>query len=312
MKRFILFVTVLCLYLVPVMAFGAQERKSDGRLVVATSFHAVNELVLAVAGEKVQVVPVVPETADTHHYELRRKDIQLLNEANVVFAIGLELEEWLEDLIEDGLVSSNKVIFLSENLSLIEIDEDKTGDKPHSHENHSHGEHSHDSDYDPHVWLSLSECITMVNSITKTLSTVDAKNATYYEQNAKSFIAELSSLQAEYKQRLAPYAGKSVVVAHEAFAYLCRDFNLKQRAVSGVFNDGEPSAKSLASLVDFCKANGVKVIFTEEAANENIAKTLARDANAKIEKLYTMEGKEENLSLLQRHKANLERILKSF
>ena len=87
---------------------------------------------------------------------------------------------------------------------------------------------------------------------------------------------------------------------------------MKQRAVSGVFNDGEPSAKSLASLVDFCKANGVKVIFTEEAANENIAKTLARDANAKIEKLYTMEGKEENLSLLQRHKANLERILKSF
>ena len=76
-KVLLMLVTVFGFYFAG-FAFGQQERIKD-KVVVATAFHAVDELVLIVAGEYADVVALVPDTADVHHYEPRPKDIQNLN-----------------------------------------------------------------------------------------------------------------------------------------------------------------------------------------------------------------------------------------
>ena len=89
---------------------------------------------------------------------------------------------------------------------------------------------------------------------------------------------------------------------------MCRDFNLQQNAVTGVFSEGEPNAKELASLVDYCKKNNVKVIFAEELASPEVSQTLAREVNAKVEKIYTIESAEDGMTYLERMQSNLKKI----
>ncbi|MBQ7612940.1 MAG: zinc ABC transporter substrate-binding protein [Spirochaetaceae bacterium] len=304
-KVLLMLVTVFGFYFAG-FAFGQQERIKD-KVVVATAFHAVDELVLIVAGEYADVVALVPDTADVHHYEPRPKDIQNLNGADVVFVVGLGMEEWIEDLVEGKLLDKNKIVTLSSGMSLIEVDDDHDG---HAHD-HSHGGHSDDEDYDPHIWLGATEVVQMVEKIAESLSRLDPAHEHVYRENAKRFSRELVVLRDEFRARFATCRKKNLVVAHEAFGYLCRDFGLMQKGVTNVFNESESSAKSIAHLVDFCRSTGITVIFTEAMSSSAIAETVARELKIKTERLYTMESSEDGLSFLERYRRNLERIFAS-
>ena len=101
------------------------------------------------------------------------------------------------------------------------------------------------------------------------------------------------------------------VTGHAAFAYLCRDFSLKQESVEDVFANGEPSARRLVSLIDYCKANNVRIVFAESAASKEVSETLASEVGARIETIYTIESAEDGKSYLQRMDENLARIAES-
>ena len=92
---------------------------------------------------------------------------------------------------------------------------------------------------------------------------------------------------------------------HAAFAYLCRDFNLTQNSVEDVFASGEPSAKKLADLTDYCKNNNIKTIFVEDLVSPKVSETLAKEVGAKTVKINTfLEGDD----YLGTQKDNLEKI----
>ena len=86
---------------------------------------------------------------------------------------------------------------------------------------------------------------------------------------------------------------------------------MTQKGIRDVFNEGEPSAKMLKELVQYCKDNKISVVFTEEQASPQVSQVLARDAKAKVETIYTIETSAGNLSLYERQKANLEKIYNS-
>lgn len=309
MKKILSFMLSACL-LFPVAAFGKAEpskSSSDGKLTVAVSFNAVKEIVKAVAGDKVAVVSVIPDNAEAHHYEPRPKDLEVLKNASLLFVNGLEMEEWAEELVEKKLLAEEKVIDLSTGLNLIKSDHDDDDDDEHEsgHEHHHHGE------YDPHVWLGLTESAEMAKTACAALKNIDPKNAEYYEENAQKFTKAIIGLRDEYRSKIATKIRKTIIVGHEAFAYLCRDLGLTQKGIRDVFNEGEPSAKMLKELVQYCKDNKISVVFTEEQASPQVSQVLARDAKAKVETIYTIETSAGNLSLYERQKANLEKIYNS-
>lgn len=58
---------------------------------------------------------------------------------------------------------------------------------------------------------------------------------------------------------------------HAAFGCLCRDFGLEQNSVEDVYGAGEPTAKQLSELVEYCRANNIKTIFSESAASPKVS-----------------------------------------
>ena len=92
---------------------------------------------------------------------------------------------------------------------------------------------------------------------------------------------------------------------------MARDFGLKQNSVEDVFAEGEPSAKKLKELTDYCKAEKINTIFVEDMVSPKVSETLAKEVGAKAVKIYTLESKEDGKTYIQSMQANLEKIYAS-
>lgn len=318
MKAFFLKLSIVCAFLISMpfylSAFGGAEVPDNGKKNVAVTFDAIAELTRAVAQDKVNISVIIPKGMEPHDFEPKAKDLAFLSKADVVVYNGLEMEFWFDDAL-------NAV----KNVNLLKIEAAK-GIEPIKAAHHHHHHHDEDCDcgedhgghsgnheckhgeFDPHVWLSPSSAKIMIKNIEQGLSQADPENALFYKENADNYILELDNLLKDYSIKFSKIKNRKFVTGHAAFAYLCRDFNLEQNAVTGVFSEGEANAKDIAKLVDFCKKNNIKVIFSEETASKEVAAALAREVNAKVEKIYTMELPENNLSYMERMKYNLNKI----
>ena len=163
---------------------------------------------------------------------------------------GLGMEPWADQAIQAADNSKLKTVNLSSHITPIPLVDPE--------ERKEHGA------YDPHVWMGLSEAKAEALAVKNELQSVSPENREYFEHNYRQFAAETDALKKEYQQKFSHAPRKELVTGHTAFAYLCRDFGLTQISVEDAFASGEPSAKRLVELADFCKAHHVKVVFTEE------------------------------------------------
>ena len=122
---------------------------------------------------------------------------------------------------------------------------------------------------------------------------------------------KIESLFNDYKTKFGSVKNKNFVTGHAAFGYFSRDFGIIQNSVEDVFEEDEPSSKKLIELGDYCRKNNIKTIFVEDMVSPKVSETLAKEAGAKAEKIYTIESKENNKDYLERMRENLEKIYES-
>jgi len=265
-----------------------------GKLAVVASFDAMAEFAKAVGGDKVTVTTLTPPEMEPHDFEPKAQDMATLGRAAVFVYNGLGMESWAE-----------KAIAAAGNKRLVAVD---ASEGAVAIPNSDPGEVKEHGQFDPHLWLSLSGAALEAKNVAAALAKADPKNAQFYGNNGDAFVKALEDLRAEYGAKYQSVAGRSFVTGHAAFAYFCRDFGLEQRSVEDVFAEGEPSAKDLARLVDYCRANRIKTIFAEEMVSPEVSKTLASEVGAKVETIATIEGPEGGKSYLDRQRENLEKV----
>lgn len=272
-------------------------KKSDSKIKVVVSFNAMREFANAIGKNKIDIETIIPDGTEPHDFEPTVKDLKTLSTANVFVYSGFGMESW-----------KDKVISSVNNKNLIVTDASK-GVTPIKNTNNDeikeHGE------YDPHIWISLKDAETQSKNIKDALIKADPSNKDFYEKNYKDFSKQLDNLYNDYNKSFKTIKNKNFVTGHAAFAYLCRDFGLKQNSVEDVFAEGEPSPKKLEGLVNYCKQNKIKTIFVEDMVSPKVSNTLAKEVDAKVEKIYTIESKEDNKDYIQSMKYNLQMIYNS-
>lgn len=270
---------------------------SSDKIKVVVSFNPLREFAMAVGKDKIEVVNMVPEGVEPHDFEPKAKDLMQLSEAKVFIYNGLGMEAWVDKSLSSIENKNLKVVDASKGSNLIKnTNEDEIKE---------HGQ------YDPHIWLSLQEAKVETKNIKDALVKADEKNKDYYEKNYEEFSKALDNLYFEYKSKFENIQNKNLVTGHAAFAYLCRDFGLNQKSVEGVFAEGEPTAAKLKELVEYSKTNNVRTIFMEQLASPKVSETLAKEVNAKVQKIYTIESRENNKTYLEAMRENLENIYSS-
>lgn len=281
---------------------GQADESSAGtaeaqELKVSVTFNAMKEFAEAVGGDKAEVSAIIPDGTEPHSFEPKAQDLIGLSTAQVFVYNGLGMEKWVDQAVEAAANKNLIVVEASKGVTPVT----NTGEE----EIKEHGQ------YDPHIWLSLKGAETEVQNIKDAFVKADPDNQTYYENNCTQYLAKLESLYNEYAEKFKAAPKKNFVTGHAAFAYLCRDFDLHQNSVEGVFAEGEPSAQQLSALVQYCRDNDVTTIFSEEMASPEVSKTLADEVGAKVETIYTMESAEDNKTYLERSRENLQKIYAS-
>ena len=143
---------------------------------------------------------------------------------------------------------------------------------------------------DPHVWLNPQNAKIQMANIRDALKNADPAGSDAYEANFQKYSAELDKLDADFKAALSGLKNRDVVVAHAAYGYLCKAYNLNQTAIEGLSPDSEPDPARVARIIDFAKERQVKVIFFEELVSPKVAQSIAAQVGAGTDVLSPLEG----------------------
>lgn len=264
----------------------AASSSDSSKLKVLVSINPLKEITEKIGGDKIEVSSIIAPGLEVHDYQLTPKDIIKLKSSKLFIYNGLNLESFKDELLSSSDNKNLDTVDASNGSAVI-----KTSDGT-----------------DPHLWISLTGSKIIASNIKDALIKNDPKNKAYYENNYNEFIKNIDSLYNKYKPLFASLNKKSFVTGHAAFAYFCRDFNLSQESVEDVFASGEPSAKKLAELTDYCKNNNIKTIFVENLVSPKVSETLAKEVGAKTVKINTfLEGND----YIETQKDNLEKVYES-
>ena len=254
----------------------ADTAAGDGRLRVLTSFYPMYDFACKIGGDCIDVTNMVPSGTEPHDWEPSTNDLKNLD---VFIYNGADMEPWADDL----LVSRSdtlRVVEASENVELRTTD----GEHEHAHE-HEDADHHH-GDFDPHVWLDPENAKIEMEAIRDALCAADPENSTVFQSNYEKYAAELDALDAEFREKLAPLPNRTIVVAHEAFGYLCDAYGLTQVGIEGLSPDSEPDPGRMAEVIDFVREHSISTIFFEELVSPKVAEAIG--AQAKM--LSPLEG----------------------
>lgn len=309
---------ILLLSLIMMISFSACKASNEefdnsvntpeSRIKISVTFDAMKEFVQAVGKENVEISTIIPVGADSHSFEPKAQDLVDISSADIFVYNGLGMEGWAEDAI--SAANNPDLIVVDSSKGADVINRETAEEHDHEHEHEDNHDHSHGK-YDPHLWLGLKGAQTQVKNIKDALVQADPSNKDYYEENSNEFIDQLESLYKEYSSKFQSLEKRTFVTGHAAFGYLSRDFNLEQNSVRDVFAEGEPSAQQLAQLVEYCRENNVRTIFTEEMVSPEVSQTLANEVGAKVEIIYTIENPQDDMTYLERMESNLSKIYES-
>jgi len=255
-------------------------------LQVVTTFLPMTQFTKAVAGDRAEVNQLLPANVGPHDYQAKPEDVQKLAKADVLVQNGLEMEEFLEDMVKNAGNANLKVIDSSQGVKTIttEAIEGEAHDHDHDHGANEKAEAGHGHDhgkYNPHIWLDPKRAIRQVENIRDGLIAADPAGKEIYIANAAAYIQKLRDLDAETAKRLQPYTGKTFVAFHDFAPYFAESYNLKANFLVDVPEEN-PSPDDVKRVTDEVKESNLKAILTEPQAGENAFAALAKDLNVQI------------------------------
>lgn len=257
-----------------------QQMESSDKEVIYTSFYPIYSLTRQIAGDKFEVESFGNLTSEAHDWEPSAKDIAKLEDSKLLIINGAGMEEWLNDVKNSTNI---QILDTTKNVDLIKAEDHDEDEAEEGEEHHHHGE------YDPHTWLSPINAKIQAKAIYEKLSEIDNKNASYYKNNYENLDKELDSIIKEYKDKLDSIDDKKIVVNHEAFGYLSRDFSLEQISLTGLTSTGEANLKAMDEIIDEIKDEKIKTVFYEKGGSDKSAKIIADQIDGDVKPLSTME-----------------------
>ncbi|MBB6635555.1 metal ABC transporter solute-binding protein, Zn/Mn family [Cohnella thailandensis] len=286
---------------------------AEGKVNVVTTFYPLYYLASEIGGEDANVVNLIPAGVEPHDWTPKSKDLQTASKAQLFIYNGAGLEGWADDFLHGaGSNGSLKTVEASSGIALI-------SGNPEEEEHEHEGEegHEHASDVDPHTWVSPKSALVMADNILKAFVDSDPANEAAYESRYEDLQNRLKTLDEQFTEQLQAVPNKDIVVTHQAFGYLARDYGLNQVAIMGLSPEAEPRAQDLLDVAKFVKDNGVRTIFFEELVSNQMAKTISGETGADIDVLNPIEGltsKQEKdgetyISLMERNLQNLVKAL---
>ncbi len=279
MKK-ILCIFILTALLLGLAACGEAEPAApgDGRPVIVTTLFSAYDFARQIAGERATVILLVPPGAEAHSFEPTAKDMIRIQESTLFFCNGGESEAWVEELLADQEIETLRMLDCVDALE----EENKEGMQTL----HEHGEHEDEEEgpeYDEHVWTSPVNAEKICAALCERLCELDPDGAEIYRANLARYSAELEELDAAFRETVAQGRRRTVVFADRfPVRYFVEEYGLDYfAAFPGCADDTEPSARTVAFLIDRVRDEQIPAVLYIEFSNEKMADVICEDTGCR-------------------------------
>lgn len=296
------------------------QQQTDKTKVVATIF-PLYDFAREIAGDDAEVKMLLKPGAEVHSYEPTPQDIIAIQNCDVFLYIGGESDEWVRNVLESIDTTHMQIVTLMDSVEAAEEAEGGfawNGEHEHN-ENDTHIHEEQSMEYDEHIWTSPKNAILMAEAIDKALQAADRSHADGYESRTTVYAEKLHQLDQDLTKTVAEAERNTIIFADRfPFLYLVRDYGLNYYAAyPGCSSEAEPSAATVAAIIEKVNETGVPIIFFIELSNRLMANTIAEATGAEELLLHSCQNvsKEEfdrgesYLSLMNQNIVNLRKAL---
>lgn len=279
MKKFfaLILICTLCLAL---CACGqqAQAPETDGGVdIVATVFPAY-DFARQIAGDDGNVTLLIPPGSEAHSYEPTPQDIIRIQNCDLLVCNGGESEAWLDEIL-GGMGNEIPTVVMLDCVDAL-TEEDKDGMQVHEHHDHDHDHDEHeDEEYDEHVWTSPVNAQLICRAISAALCQADPAHASDYTARCTDYCAELQALDADFRSVIANAKRHTLIFADRfPVRYFVEEYGLDYfAAFPGCADDAEPSARTVAFLIDRVREEQAPAVLYIEFSNQKMADIVCED-----------------------------------
>lgn len=239
------------------VALASCGRNEKGGIILASNY-PLKLIIQEIVGTRIKVECLVPPSMSPHTFQPKPSDITKIEKSALFFYTSDLLDHWVLKSIENKI----SVLDLVPNSKRLKF-EDRTTD-------------------DPHFWTDPMVVISVVDTLTNIIVTIDPESRDYYLAKADSFKIKLVQLDKDIDSILIPIKGKSVFLFHPSFRYFLFHYGLRYGGSIEEIPGAEPTPNRLSELIRQIRESGAKAIFSEPQLNPNSAKVLAETANVQL------------------------------
>lgn len=276
MPRFIKIVSLLLTLalLASISALAETEKKLS---IVCTSFPCY-DFARAVAGDEAEITLLIKPGTEVHSFEPTPADVLLLVQCDLFIYIGGESDAWAVDLLESFGNDAPETLRLFDCVEAIEA------------EDHDHADEDHE--YDEHIWTSPKNAIAMIDALAASVSAIDPARKDVYTANADDYQQQIALLDSEIRTVVENGQRREMIFADRfPFLYFAKEYGLDYvAAFPSCSSESEPSAKTIAMLIDRVAAEKIPVIYILELSSGKTAQVIAGETGAEIRTFYSMQN----------------------
>ena len=254
---------------------------------------------------------IVDGYASPHGFSMKPSHAKMLQNADLIFWVGEDLENFLEKPLNSIAKKAEKIELMDiKGLNVLSFRERNIFDEHDDHDDHEghakkkkddhddHDDHDghakkkkddhddHDDheghghgEYDPHIWLDPINAKVILKEMTEHLIENDSKNASTYKSNLDKALKDIDKLTMNVMTEL--NQSVSSIVFHDAYQYFEKRFNVNILGAFTVNTDVMPGAEQLAQIREIIEHDKVSCVFSEPQFNPDIIKAVAKDMNIK-------------------------------
>ena len=293
-------------FILSILSFLTIFVPANAEIKVVTSIKPIHSLASYLMDGVAKPDLIVDGYASPHGFALKPSHAKMLQNADLIFWVGEDLENFLEKPLKSVAKKAEKIELMEiKGLTKLKFrernifeehdhghkeddhddhakkeddhddhghdDEHKGGHDDHGHEGHAHGE------YDPHIWLDPMNAKVILSEMAEHLIENDQENEAKYKANLKKAHKDLDKLTKKVKSEL--NKDFKSIVFHDAYQYFEKRFGINILGAFTVNTDVMPGAEQLAEIREIIEHDKVSCVFSEPQFNPDIIKAVAKDTN---------------------------------
>ena len=274
--------TLLCAALSTALLAGVT---STANAAVVASLKPLGFIASAIAEGVTTTEVLLPDGASEHDYSLRPSDVKRLQNADLVFWVGPDMEAFMEKSARQ--IPANRQVQMQalpevQPLLIKGGDDDEHDHEGHDHGDENHDEHHHHGDYNMHLWLSPEIARMSAVAIHQKLVELMPQSRARLDANLKDFEAKLAQTDKQVGSELAPVKGKGYFVFHDAYGYFEKHYGLTPLGHFTVNPEIQPGAQRLHQIRTQLVEQKATCVFAEPQFRPAVVEAVARGTSVRM------------------------------